>query len=144
MADIEHSALPDDLLHEPKGASTAAAGTVYVADGNGSGSFKKLPTAYLDVSAQSVSDIDVAQIDDTVMLTAPSLTQVADGVIAEVTPVAELPIEMFNTINKNSAELFRLYESQVTIYQDVKMAIEDTQIKINEILTALKNWGIVK
>lgn len=144
MADIEHSELPDELLHEPKGASTAAAGTVYVADGNGSGSFKKLPTSNLDVSAQSVSDVDVAQIDDTVMLTAPSLIQVADGVLEEVTPVVELPIEMFNTINKNSAELYRLYASQVTINQDVKMALEDTQIKINEILTALKNWGIVK
>lgn len=144
MADIEHSELPDELLHEPKGASTAAAGTVYVADGNGSGSFKKLPTSNLDVSAQSVSDVDVAQIDDTVMLTAPSLTQVADGVLEEVTPVAGLPIEMFNAINKNSAELFRLYESQETIHQDVKMALEDTQIKINEILTALRNWGIVK
>lgn len=57
MADIEHSQLPDELLHEPKGASTAAAGTVYVADGNGAGSFAKLPTSSLDMTLTAVSTI---------------------------------------------------------------------------------------
>ena len=59
MADVEHSQLPDELLHEPKGASTAAAGTVYVADGAGSGSFSKLPTTSLDMSLVSVAPIAV-------------------------------------------------------------------------------------
>lgn len=57
MADVEHSQLPDELLHEPKGASTAAAGTVYVADGAGSGSFTKLPTTSLDITLVSVAPI---------------------------------------------------------------------------------------
>lgn len=57
MADVEHSQLPDELLHEPKGASTAAAGTVYVADGAGSGSFTKLPTTSLDMTLVSVDTI---------------------------------------------------------------------------------------
>ena len=57
MADVEHSQLPDELLHEPKGASTAAAGTVYVADGAGSGSFSKLPTTSLDITLENVSTI---------------------------------------------------------------------------------------
>lgn len=59
MADVEHSQLPDELLHEPKGASTAAAGTVYVADGAGSGSFSKLPTTSLDMTLVSVAPIAV-------------------------------------------------------------------------------------
>jgi len=54
MADVEHSQLPDELLHEPKGASTAAAGTVYVADGAGSGSFTKLPTTSINMTLESV------------------------------------------------------------------------------------------
>lgn len=37
MANIQHSALTDPNLHEPKGASTAASGKVYVANGSGSG-----------------------------------------------------------------------------------------------------------
>lgn len=55
MADVEHSQLPDELLHEPKGASTAAAGTVYVADGAGSGAFSKLPTTSLDMALETVA-----------------------------------------------------------------------------------------
>lgn len=59
MADVEHSQLPDELLHEPKGASTAAAGTVYVADGAGSGSFEKLPTASIDMTLTAVVTLPV-------------------------------------------------------------------------------------
>lgn len=34
---VQHSAIPDAQLHEPKGVATAAAGTCYIADGAGSG-----------------------------------------------------------------------------------------------------------
>ena len=34
---IEHRDMPEAGLHEPKGVSTAAAGTAYIADGEGSG-----------------------------------------------------------------------------------------------------------
>ena len=64
MADVEHSQLPDELLHEPKGASTAAAGTVYVADGAGSGSFTKLPTTSINMTLESV-DVLVDPAGDT-------------------------------------------------------------------------------
>lgn len=37
MANIQHSALTDPQLHEPKGVSTAASGKVYRANGSGSG-----------------------------------------------------------------------------------------------------------
>lgn len=37
MATIEHSTLSTGELHEPKGAATASAGQVYVANGGGSG-----------------------------------------------------------------------------------------------------------
>lgn len=37
---IQHSAITDPDIHEPKGASTAAAGTVYISDGAGSGSWQ--------------------------------------------------------------------------------------------------------
>jgi hypothetical protein len=36
---VEHKNLTGDQLHEPKGAETAAAGSVYVADGAGSGTW---------------------------------------------------------------------------------------------------------
>lgn len=40
---IQHSTLPDAVKHHPKGADTAAAGTVYVADGAGGGVFGPVP-----------------------------------------------------------------------------------------------------
>lgn len=41
MATVEHSAIPDANLHEPKGAAGASADSIYVADGAGSGSWKR-------------------------------------------------------------------------------------------------------
>lgn len=40
-----HSALTGNNIHEPKGANTASANTVYVADGLGSGNWQKISTA---------------------------------------------------------------------------------------------------
>lgn len=42
MANVNHSALTDPYLHEPKGAASAATNEVYVADGASSGSFARL------------------------------------------------------------------------------------------------------
>lgn len=63
MADVEHSQLPDELLHEPKGARTAAAGTVYVADGAGSGTFQKLPTSSIDMTLRAVNLLNPNETD---------------------------------------------------------------------------------
>jgi hypothetical protein len=47
----DHSTLTGSQLHEPKGASTASADTVYVADGAGSGAWAKVDTANLDATS---------------------------------------------------------------------------------------------
>lgn len=39
---IQHRNIPDSEIHEPKGAAGAVQGTLYVADGGGSGSFRKI------------------------------------------------------------------------------------------------------
>lgn len=45
MANVAHSTLTGSELHEPKGADTASLGTVYVADGAGSGSWASIGTS---------------------------------------------------------------------------------------------------
>ena len=45
MANVAHSTLTGSELHEPKGADTASLGTVYVADGAGSGSWNAIGTS---------------------------------------------------------------------------------------------------
>jgi len=44
MATVQHSSLTGSETHEPKGVSTALANEVYVADGVGSGEWKKIYT----------------------------------------------------------------------------------------------------
>ena len=53
MANVTHSNMTGAELHEPKGASTASAGDVYVADGAGSGSWVELvaEAGYTDLVA---------------------------------------------------------------------------------------------
>lgn len=47
----EHSVAADPEIHEPKGASTAVAGTVYVSDGAGSGSWTQVEPAGVDLAS---------------------------------------------------------------------------------------------
>ena len=43
MANVQHSALTDPNIHEPKGIASASSGQVYVANGSGSGSWLTQP-----------------------------------------------------------------------------------------------------
>lgn len=140
---IEHSELPDELLHEPKGASTAAAGTVYIADGAGKGSFTKLPTSSLDITAANIIDITPSSIDETVALDGAALAQVADGTLTDVQAFVGIPQEITSKINENAAELLRLYNNQATINQQVSNSIAILETKLNEVIVALKGVGIV-
>lgn len=140
---IEHSELPDELLHEPKGASTAAAGTVYIADGAGSGSFAKLPTSSLDITAANIIDITPSSINETVTLDGAALAQVADGTLTDVQAYVGIPQEITSKINENAAELLRLYNNQSQINQQVSNSIAILENKLNEVIVALKGVGIV-
>lgn len=53
---IKHSLLTGSALHEPKGASGASSGTVYISDGAGSGSWTSVTAAQLDFSALTNGD----------------------------------------------------------------------------------------
>lgn len=143
QGDIEHSELPDNLLHEPKGASTAVAGTVYVADGAGSGSFTKLPTTSLDIASVSIYDITPSSIDSTVDMNGESLSQVADGTLTDVQAYVGVPQEITSKINENASELLRFYKSQSQINKQVSNSIAILENKLNEVISALKGVGIV-
>lgn len=45
---IQHAAIPDAQLHEPKGVVSAAANKIYVANGTGSGTWKKIAPTQLE------------------------------------------------------------------------------------------------
>lgn len=74
----EHNTLTGASLHEPKGASTAIAGEIYIADGVGSGSFAALPnTIATEVIVASLDDLPTPSLG--VITMGPDIIYVLDG-----------------------------------------------------------------
>ena len=141
--DIEHKDLPDSLCHEPKGASTASAGTVYVADGNGAGSFSKLPVSSLNITVPLVANMVAPNITSPVSVTDGGLSQTATGVLTDVAAYTGIPVAITTKINLTSAELLRFCNNQTTINGEVSTAISNIVTKLNQVITALKNEGLL-
>ena len=141
---IEHNELPVELLHEPKGASTAVAGTVYVADGAGSGSFQKLPTTSLNITVPSVPAAAHTDVASTIDLDGSTLSQVADGSLTDIPSLVNIPQTLTNKINENAAELLRLYNNQKQINQQVSTSLISLENKLNTVIDALKGIGVFK
>lgn len=140
--DIEHKELPDELLHEPKGAMTAAVNTVYVADGEGSGEFKKIPVESLDITVPTVEDAATGAIDEIITIKGDTLAQVATGSLVDLMSYTEIPQEMTVTINQNTVEIFRLYLNLVNIVNSTKSKIYKIDEKLSSVITALKGIGL--
>lgn len=154
MARVQHATLPDEYLHEPKGATTALEGTVYVADGEASGSFKKLPVSSLDAIPEVVDNLVddlndvvtngvVENIADVVNVDGTGLTISSDGTLQDVPYDGVTPIETVDAINKDLAEYYRIFLNVKTISETSKKDIAELTDKINQILTALKNFGVI-
>lgn len=143
MSDIQHSQLPDELLHEPKGASTALEGTVYIADGEGSGSFDFLPMSDVAYTRTEVASLTPATITSTVSLDGSALSQTPDGVLLDVPAQVDVPVTITNKINENAAELLRLYNNQATINTETASAISALENKLNDLITALNTAGVI-
>lgn len=142
--DIEHRELPDELLHEPKGASTASAGTSYIADGEGSGEFKKIPVSSLDITVPAVDDEATGDITNIIAINGNTLAQVATGTLVDLLSYQEIPQEMTVTINKNTVEIYRLYLNLVSIVNSTKEKVSKIDQKLSSVITALKGIGLLK
>lgn len=139
---IEHKDLPDSLLHEPKGASTAAVGTVYVADGASSGSFQKLPITSLNITIPAIATAVHTDVDATVSLDGSTLSQTANGSLTDIPSLVNIPQTLTNKINENAAELLRLYNNQKQINQQVSTSLTNLEDKLNAVINALKGIGV--
>lgn len=72
MANVEHNAITDPNIHEPKGVSSASSGTVYVADGAGSGTWSTVGTKVSEVIVNDASDFPTA-VSDVITLAADTV-----------------------------------------------------------------------
>ena len=143
MAKIQHADLPDQYLHEPKGASTAAAGSVYVADGEGSGGFQLLPVSSLDFDAEALEPVVQTTIPDPITVSGTDLSEIATGVLNDVAYTAQVPVATVKTINKNFKELFNIYSKDVDIHSAVKTDVEALATKLNDLINRLESIGLI-
>lgn len=141
--DIEHKDIPDALCHEPKGATTAAANTTYIADGNGSGAFGKVPVAALDMTIPSVSDLTPTTITSTISVDHSTLSQTPLGTLTDVAAYTGIPLQITQKINYNAAQLAAIYDNQVQINQNIRTAVSALETKLNAVITALKGEGLL-
>lgn len=82
---ITHSAIPNANLHEPKGASTATVGQIYITDGAGSGAFTDVNNKNLIYITYIIGDISTVGSHWLVCPLAGDITQidsVIDGAIS--------------------------------------------------------------
>ena len=143
MAKIQHADLPDQYLHEPKGASTAGTGSVYVADGLGSGGFQLLPVSSLDFDATSFAHITPTTIPDPLTVSGVGLQELTDGSMNDVAYTTEVPVATVQTINKNFKELFNIYAKDVDIHSAVKADVEALATKLNDLIDRLESIGLI-
>lgn len=140
---VQHSELTGALCHEPKGADTAAANTVYIADGSGSGSFQQVPLSIIDFTKTTVADITPTAIDDAVVIDGTNLTQITDEEMADVPYSAGLTVPGTNALNKNLRELYKYTINANTRIAELNTAITNLNNKLNTLLAALRSAGVV-
>lgn len=143
MAKIQHKDLPDQYLHEPKGAGTAGEGTVYVADGKGSGGFQLLPVSSLDFDAAALPAVVQQTIPAPADVSGVALLETTDGSMHDVAYTTQVPVATVQTINKNFKELFNIYTQDKNIHSAVKIDVEALASKLNDLINRLKEIGLI-
>ena len=123
MANVNHNTLTDPYLHEPKGASTASAGQIYVADGAGSGDWienSRVFGGYLTFSTGSPYAHSVTTSDTVLNPTFSASTN--NGFTGLSSPNARVRYDGVETINASMDAIFSIQQSSGTSRQ-VQMAL---------------------
>ena len=122
MANVNHNTLTDPYLHEPKGASTALAGQIYVADGAGSGAWvenSRIFGGYLTFSTGSPYAHSVTTSDTVMNPTFNASTN--NGFTGLSSPNARVRYDGTESINGNIDAVFSIQQASGTARQ-VQMA----------------------
>lgn len=131
-----HKNLTDPQLHEPAWISTADENTVYLANGAGSGTWKKITFEEIDFVQGSARPVEVLPAED--------IEELAKGDLPAFTPVSHyVDNNSFGDVNRN------FYESLTKIEQlRNSLAIAHTNITaltqtVTELREALINAGVI-
>lgn len=140
---VQHAELPDNLLHEPKGASTASKDTVYIADGAGKGSFKQIDFSIVNFSKGTVDEVVPVDVPDNYTINGAGLLQVPTGMMKDLPYGNNLTIDETNNINKNFVELYKFYEKYKEQLAELETNITNLQTTLNTLIDSLKTSGVL-
>jgi hypothetical protein len=133
---IAHKNLTDPQLHEPKGVAAAEEDTVYMADGNGSGTWLKVPFSALDYTPQATSVVTGYQTIGTITNVNYSvLTPNITGTVADAST--------FNACNKNLKEVGTEVAQLRTELIKAFANTDALKACLEGLITNLKNSGII-
>lgn len=99
---VQHSTLTGSALHEPKGASTAGSGQVYIANGSGSGTWTSLNNAnkvVLNLHFMDLSAVGSTYVVSPIAGTISSIHSVIDQAIATADTTLTAKIGGVNVTN---------------------------------------------
>lgn len=125
---IQHAAVTDPNIHEPKGASTALVDTVYVADGLGSGVWTLLPTPSNMVAEEVLRAANNSAVTPVALDTPIKLTYGA----AQFGPSDPVQLDALGNITLNEAGLYQFrHETQFGRSGGAGSSILNTRLTAN-------------
>ena len=155
MANVEHSSLTGSALHEPKGVSTAGSGTIYLADGAGSGSWES-SHAFASLGSSTTSSAVVSgslspigftpvstELSDFTYLTSPNFRIRYDGSAGLTTQISLITTVTTSTGGggSHSVELFLCKNGTKIQGAKVKTIVdsEDRNVSLQALTTLATN-----
>ena len=103
---VQHKDIPNDGLHEPKGASTASIGQMYISDGAGSGSWANSLANPDDIKVERLLDaISLATSQEPTGLDAPLQIELGAAQFTTADPVS---LAADGTVTFNQAGTYRV------------------------------------
>lgn len=132
---IAHKNLTDPQLHELKGASTAQAGQVPFADGEGNTSWGDITPDKLVILATELTQGSSNSSTAPTALDVLGLSAVTDGICADGAN--------FTQTNKNIKELAVKLNAFITYTSSLQTSYNALVTKFNALQTALENLGFI-
>lgn len=134
MASIQHSALTDPNIHEPKGITTASAGQIYVADGSSSGDW----TAIQDTYTAVISDVSTASTVHVPVHSACTVTKIVT-VLSGAIDIADAVITAKNAAGTSMGTITVAFTGSAAGDIDTLSPASNNSIAANSFLTVETN-----
>ena len=136
MADVEHSSITDPNIHEPKGVAAAIAGSVYVADGAGSGDWTSVQDIYTGV----IADVSSAETVYIPIANAGTVTKVVTVLEGAIT-VADAVVTPKNSAGSSMGNITVAFTSSAAGDIDTLVPATNNTVTANSFMTIETDGG---